>query len=138
MGPDKKSGFSPPALGGSSLLVVFAVLSLTVFALLGLSTVRADGRLGEASAKSVAAYYEADCQAQGILAQLRQGVVPKGVQAGPGEGEYTFTCPIDSTQQLLQARVRVDKGGGYTVLSWQAVPAAQWETDDHIEVWEGE
>ena len=65
--------FSPPALGGSSLLVVFAVLSLTVFALLSLSTVRADQRLGEASAKAVADYYAADLKAQEILADLREG-----------------------------------------------------------------
>ena len=51
-----KERFSPPALGGSSLLVVFAVLCLTVFALLSLSTVRADGRLGDAAADAVAGY----------------------------------------------------------------------------------
>ena len=65
------SDFSPPAVGGISLLVVFAVLCLTVFALLSLSTVRADARLSEASAQAVADYYAADCQAQEILAQLR-------------------------------------------------------------------
>ena len=58
------SDFSPPAVGGVSLLVVFAVLCLTVFALLSLSTVRADARLSEASAQSVADYYAADCEAQ--------------------------------------------------------------------------
>ena len=47
--------FAAPAVGGSSLLVIFAVLCLTVFALLGLSTVRADGRLSDASAKAVSA-----------------------------------------------------------------------------------
>ena len=39
-----------PAIGGSSLLVIFAVLCLTVFALLSLSTVQADNRLSDASA----------------------------------------------------------------------------------------
>lgn len=136
-GRREKGGFSPPALGGSSLLVVFAVLSLTVFALLSLSTVRADGRLGDASAQGVADYYAADCQAQEILARLRQGEVPPGVEAGPGEGEYSFACPIESSQQLLQVQVRVE-GGTYTVLRWQAIPAARWETDDHIEVWQSE
>ncbi len=132
-----KGGFSPPALGGSSLLVVFAVLSLTVFALLSLSTVRADGRLGDASAQSVADYYAADCQAQEILARLRQGEVPRGVQAGPGEGEYSYACPIEASHQLLQVQVRI-AGSGYTVLRWQAIPAARWETDDHILVWQGD
>ena len=54
---------SPAAVGGSSLLVIFAVLCLTVLALLGLSTVQADGRLTNASAVSVANFYEADCRA---------------------------------------------------------------------------
>ena len=72
----KREGFAPPALGGSSLLVVFAVLALTVFALLSLSTVRADVRLGDAAAKAVSDYYTADAQAQEILAQLRNGETP--------------------------------------------------------------
>ena len=40
---NKKERFSPPAVGGVSLLVVFAVLCLTIFALLGLATVQASG-----------------------------------------------------------------------------------------------
>ena len=50
---EDKKRFSPPVVGGSSLLVIFAVLCLTVFALLSLSTVRADVRLSEASAQAV-------------------------------------------------------------------------------------
>ena len=41
---DDGTKFSPPAVGGVSLLVVFAVLCLTVFALLGLTTVQEIGR----------------------------------------------------------------------------------------------
>ena len=41
--------FTPPMVGGSSLLVIFAVLCLTIFTLLTLSTVQADTRLSEAS-----------------------------------------------------------------------------------------
>ena len=62
---------APPAVGGSSLLVIFSVLCLTVFALLSLSTVQASGRLSSTSAQAVAAYYQADSQAEAILARLR-------------------------------------------------------------------
>ena len=72
--------FSPPAVGGISLLVVFAVLCLTVFALLALTTVQADNRLADASAKAVTDYYAADCRAQEILARLRNGERPEGVE----------------------------------------------------------
>ncbi len=75
---DKKR-FSPPAIGGISLLVVFAVLCLTIFALLSLSTVRADMRLADATVESVADYYAADLEAQTILTRLRAGERPDGV-----------------------------------------------------------
>ena len=53
---EKQKRFSPPAVGGISLLAAFAVLCLTVFALLCLSTVRADIRLADAAARSVEVY----------------------------------------------------------------------------------
>lgn len=40
--------FSPPAVGGSSLLISFAVLCFTIFALLALETVQAGKRLSDA------------------------------------------------------------------------------------------
>lgn len=64
---DDPRRFTPPAVGGSSLLVIFAVLCLTIFALLGLGTVQADQRLSDASAEAVYGYYAADCQAEAIL-----------------------------------------------------------------------
>jgi len=51
----KREQSAVPAVGGSSLLVIFAVLCLTVFALLGLSAVQAYGRLSEASVQAVSA-----------------------------------------------------------------------------------
>ncbi|WP_322170467.1 hypothetical protein [Acutalibacter caecimuris] len=129
-----KHGFSPPALGGSSLLVVFAVLSLTVFALLSLSTVRADQRLGDASAKAVSDYYAADAQAQEILARLRLGEVPAGV-AETAEG-YAYACPISGTQ-ALQVELRAN-AGNVEILRWQVISTVEWEGSDDMVVWDGE
>ncbi len=75
----EKRDFAPPMTGGSSLLVIFSVLCLTVFALLALSTAQADGRLGEAASEAVKNYYRADTEAQTVLARLRSGEVPEGV-----------------------------------------------------------
>ena len=76
---NKDDRFSPPAVGGISLLVAFAVLCLTVFALLSLSTVQAQSRLADASLETVAQYYAADAEAVRILALLRSGESPDGV-----------------------------------------------------------
>jgi hypothetical protein len=120
-------------VGGSSLLVIFAVLCLTVFALLGLSTVQADGRLSDSAAQAVSDYYEADCQAETILADLRSGQVPEGVTRS---GDiYSYTCAVSDTQQL-QVEVRLD-GADYTVLRWQLVSVAHWQPDQSLDLWDG-
>ena len=128
---NKRERFAPPVVGGSSLLVIFAVLCLTVFALLSLSTVQADGRLADASVEAVTAYYRADCQAEAVLACLRSGQMPQGVTAD-GDG-YTYTCPISDTQ-ALEGRVRLE-GDDWTVLRWQAVSTAQWEAEESLDLW---
>ena len=129
---------SAPAVGGSSLLVIFAVLCLTVFALLGLSTVQADGRLSGASAEAVSAYYAADCRAEAILARLRAGELPEGVEetVTPEGRTCAYTCPISDTQTLA-VEVRLE-GADYTVLRWQAVSAADWTADETLDLWDGD
>ena len=125
--------FSMPTVGISSLLVIFAVLCLTVFALLSLSTVEADRRLAETAAASVQAYYEADCRARISSARQRSGQRPEGVSC---EGnEYWYTCPISDTQSL-QVRVRLE-GTEWTVLQWQAVSTVEWEADLGLDLWDG-
>lgn len=136
--------FSPPAVGGVSLLVVFAVLCLTVFALLSLTTVQADIRLAEASARAVSGYYAADCQAQEILARLRNGETPVEVTShledswhDPLWTRYTYAVPISDTQEL-QVEVLVDEvGSGYSVQRWQAAPTGEWEIEESLELWDG-
>lgn len=131
MSSEKK--FSPPAVGASSLLVIFAVLCLTVFALLSISTVRADGRLGNKVETAITSYYQADCQAEEILAQLRSGEIPAGVTLE--NGIYTYTCPISDTQVLaVQVALEDDT---YQILRWQALSTVRWEADDRIPVWSG-
>ena len=147
MREQKRSSFSPPALGGASLLVIFAVLALTIFALLSLSTVRADGRLSEASAQAVRDYYAADCKAQAYLAWLRTGQGAPDVEAinesvtitdyaDHSEAVYSYAIPISDTQEL-QVEVRVD-GADYEILRWQAAPIGEWEMDEGIELWDME
>lgn len=146
MAKREKSTFSPPALGGSSLLTVFAVLCLTVFALLSLSTVRADLRLAQRSRQAVQDYYAADAQAQEILARLRTGApLPEGVSvetvsvdyADHGEEIHSYTVPIADTQEL-QVEVRMDAPDDYEVLRWQVVNTGEWSFDGGLEIWDGD
>ncbi len=142
----KREGFAPPALGGSSLLVVFAVLALTVFALLSLSTVRADVRLGDATEKMVSSYYAADVKAQEILAKLRTGApLPEDVEFEATISDYpdhsetifSYSIPISDTQEL-QVEVLVKPDGSYQVRRWQAAAVGDWTFDDSLDLWDGD
>ena len=130
---DDKKRFSPPAVGGIALLMAFAVLCLTVFALLSLTTVRADVRLADASVQAVSDY-SADQAAQTILARLRGGEMPEGVTSAGGN-LYTYSCPV-SDRQRLEVEVEVE-GAAYRILRWQTVPTGEWESDESLDVWDG-
>lgn len=126
--------FSFSAVGICSLLVIFAVLCLSVFALLSVSTVLSQVRLAESTRSAVTDFYEADCKAQEILCKLRSGEIPEGVSQN---GDiFRYACPISDTQEL-QVQVRLN-GAAYTILKWQAVSTVGWEADSDLPVWDGE
>ena len=123
---------SLPAVGGSSLLVVFCVLCLTVFALLSLSTVQAEKRLSDKAAQAVADYYRADLEAETVFARLRSGETLPDVQVS--DGLYRYQCPV-SEHQILLVELQKDEDR-WTVLRWQTV-TGQEALDQSLPVWDG-
>lgn len=133
-GLDKESRFSPPPVGGISLLAAFAVLCLTVFALLSLAMVQAQKRLADASFETMAGYYEADCEALRILAILREGEIPESVTFN--DDVYFYECPI-SESQSLKVEVRFGESN-YEILRWQSVPEGDDSEESNLDLWDGE
>lgn len=128
----KQETFSPAAVGGSSLLVIFAVLCLTVFALLSLSSVQAERRLADAATQSVVDYYQADLRAEEIFARLRDGEQIAGIEEN--DGKYQFEVPISGRQTLAVVLAR--QGDTWTVLRWQAVTVEE-ALNESLNVWKG-
>jgi len=124
--------FSPAAVGGSSLLVIFAVLCLTVFALLSLSSVQAERRLADAATQAVTDYYEADLRAEEIFARLRSGEKIAGIEEK--DGKYQFEVPVSGRQKLAVLLER--QGDAWTVLRWQTVTVEE-TLDESLNVWKG-
>lgn len=129
----KKLSFSPPAVGISSLLVIFAVLCLTIFCLLSVSTVSADIQLAQKSRTAIQNYYQADCQAEAVLAKLRAGQIPPGVTVNGSQ--YSYLCKVSDTQGLSVA-VILD-GTSYTIIRWQVISTVDWQASDKLPVWAG-
>lgn len=128
----KREKISIPAVGGSSLLVIFAVLCMTVFALLSLSTAQAEKRVADAAAQAVTEYYAADLQAQEIFARLKAGQSVGGVQKE--ENRFFYSCHI-SEHQLLAVELEY-ADGNWTVLRWQVVASVGTE-NGILPVWNG-
>ena len=125
--------FSVPAVGAGALLVVFAVLCLTVFSLLSLSTAQAEKRMADAAVESVQDYYAADLQAERIFARLRAGEQVSEVQH---DGNiFRYRCPV-SENQILEAEVK-QKSDGWQVCRWQVVSSSR-PISETLPVWNGQ
>jgi len=131
---DKRRRFSVPAVGGSALLTMFAVLCLTVFALLSLSTALSGARLSDKAIENTENYYAASVEAEEIFARLRAGEIPDGVVEN--SGVYSYRCDTGGASALT-VELGFD-GEKWEVLRWQYLPTEIWESDSHIPVWKGE
>ena len=130
----KKARLALPTLGGSTLLVIFAVLCLLTFSLLTLSTALSNRRLSEASLSATTAYYAADCMAEETIAALRAGEMPPHVTCNGST--YSFSCPITEKQSLFV--VLEEQGESWYITQYKTVTADDAEYDGTITVWDGE
>lgn len=119
--------------GAVTLVMIFCVLCMAVFASLTLMTARREASLTELTARRAQEYYEADRLATEKVAALARGERPEDVKVS-GE-TASFTVPAGGSQQL---QVQVCLGeSGCSIEKWAAVYVGDWETDDSIEVWGG-
>lgn len=111
----------------------FCRVMFLVFALLSLSTAKANYNLAEKSVKAVSNYYAADTKAEEIYSQIRAGNMPDGVkQKG---NTYSYTCAIDDKQKLLvEIKKQKEK---FHVVKWEKQYTGEWKPDDTIDVWDG-
>ena len=91
--------------GTVSLILMFSVLCIVIFALLTVSTAAGEHALAEKAAQTQQAYYQADSRAADIAAQIlaardsRPGEID-GVAVTWSQGEEggltaSFACPVD-------------------------------------------
>ena len=158
-GKRRKRKMSFTTVGGSSILTIFAVLMFVVFALLSLSTAKANAGLTDKSTNAVTNYYRADTEAEEILAHLRAGEEPVGVRiykaettksgvkrivdsdvAYIGWDKYaTFNCKIDDNQELQCAvllRFNKNKPSEYQIVKWMKDYTGEWEPDTSMPVFD--
>lgn len=133
--------------GAVSLVMIFCVLCLAVFAVLTLATADRERNLAELTARSAENYYAADRQAVEIAAALLEGGTPEtdieiehtffNYPGGSAEAA-SFTVPVSDEQGLEVELLLRDLDGSFKVLRWQTMYTGGWETDDTLELWSGD
>ena len=124
---EQKSARNIINIGISSIIFLFIVLCLSVFALLSINSARQSYDTVMRNADAVTAYYAADSQAQQWLHELRK----EGARTGdPLKKEF----PVSDSQTLS---VEVDPAT-MEILSYQVVNNEVLEIDDSLPVWQGE
>jgi kynureninase len=140
--------------GTVSLILIFAVLSLTIFAMLTLSTANAEKTFVTRAASFITNYYEADTQATRIKAHLIYAHTNGAFSDSLSEVEAAFNVEIEYEQLAgnnfhvafvyevndfhdLSVKLRLAEDRT-TVLEWRVVYSQPWEYDDTLPVWDGE
>lgn len=123
--------------GAVSLVMIFCVLCLAVFAVLTLATADREAKLAEMTARSASNYYEADRRAVEVVAALQRGEpVPEDITVTWSGDVASFTVPIGEDQSL-DAAVRVQDGNPCEILRWRTAYTGAWEPDEYLNVWDG-
>jgi len=127
-------------VGGASIVMVFSVLCLTIFAVLSLVTARNAWALSTRAADAVAGYYAADSLAVEIYDVLRASeTMPEsvlGVAVRRVSGDcMRYLVPIDENQALCVLLRR--EGEDLRILEWSVQNSGEWNPHDRILVWDG-
>lgn len=113
--------------GAVSLVMIFCVLCLAVFATLTYATADRERRLAELTALRAAEYYAADREATLALSEaLRNGE----------RGTWEFSTPVNDTQEL-HVSAELSENGDCRILNWSMGYAGSWDAEDTIELWDG-
>lgn len=139
-------------LGIISIFLIFAVLCLTVFATLAVSSARADLRLSEKNADYVQKYYAATAQCASFVRQARTAyskTAPEAISFGIVEGDrikYDVIFDIDENSRLhtvftIVANDTGDSTDGiceYTTFEITTINTGETtsETSDALNVWQ--
>lgn len=121
-------------VGSATLVMIFCVMCLTVFAVLSLVTARNDLVNAEKSAKATEAYYAADTKAEEIRTSVEKGEKPGSVTF-KDDGSALYTVSIDNDQVIDVALKKT--AAGYVTERWKVVYTGEWKADDTLNLWDG-
>ncbi len=130
-------------VGSISLILIFSVLCMSVFALLSLTTAANDKRLALRFAGSAESFYAADTAAEELLwkisGQLKLGNAPENIgntdilyEQRSRSTVFAYLCPIDENRSIAVLAEYQD--GKTKVMEWLETNNESWNPQEHIAV----
>jgi len=129
-------------IGSASIILIFAVLCMTIFALISFKTAISDKALVDTQEMFVKEYYDADLRAEQILSEiLKADTIPQAVNgvsilSVSEENKVSFISLMSDTKELC-VEVALH-GDTYDILKWKIQDTGSWVIDDKLPVWAGE
>lgn len=156
MNKKEKNQGAGAGVGYVSVMLIFAVICLTIFAVLSLKASLSDNSINERSGEFLKQYYAADTAAKEKLSKLNdiafeiknseffedefeeksksiEGVAARRSTDGIS---VSFSVEINECQEL-SVNVLFDESGKYTVNKWQSRTVTIDDSNSHINVWDG-
>lgn len=141
-------------VGYTSIMIIFALVCLVIFAVLSLKAAYSDELLNKRSGEYLQEYYAADNTAKQRLSELDALAFKAGsseffeetfAELTEGKGYTVRTvrggCTVDysvpiNERQELKVSVTFKSSGQYEINRWQSATVSS-ENDDHLNVWDG-
>ncbi|MEF9940339.1 MAG: hypothetical protein RR768_09520 [Clostridium sp.] len=138
-------------IGTASIILIFIILCLSVFALLSLSDARSAEIFAKRRADSVSAYYQIDASAQHFIRaaseaikggqsisqtiEICQSTLPEGASAfADDQSNLVCELPMSAGQSL---RVELDQTDA-SVRSYYVYNSENYAIDNRLPVWDGQ
>lgn len=154
---DKKNKLHGMGVGYVSVMLIFAVICLTVFAVMSFRAASANDGFNVRSGDYLKEYYAADSAAKSRLAEL-DGIAKNAAESGFFEDEFeaaaetiegvtltriangysaNWAVKINDRQELAVS-VEFTSDGGCEITRWQSrTVSTEDSSDSHLGVWDG-
>ena len=154
---DKKNKLHGMGVGYVSVMLIFAVICLTVFAVMSFRAASANDGFNVRSGDYLKEYYAADSAAKSRLAEL-DGIAKSAAESGFFEDEFeaaaetiegvtlnrimngysaNWSVKINDRQELAVS-VEFTSDGGCEITRWQSrTVSTEDSSDSHLGVWDG-
>jgi len=140
-------------IGSASIMLVFVVLCLTIFAIISLVPALTDRDLVNAEVRLVQDFFEADALAEQVLDRILQehpNNMPENILGIDILSVWDmdlfrevvfFAVPINETQILhVEIGLGHEDGGfpSHQIFAWRMYNLHDWEANEYLELWQGD